>query len=93
MDAHGLRTWERARREILDPAGIVTVGDVMALPKQDVDLDLIGNNESVSSRAKHLRELALPFGLLKYFVRLRAGQHDASLQALAATLSSRLHSP
>lgn len=89
MDVQGLRVWEHATREILEPAGLTTIGDVLALPAQDVDIESRTSKEGLASRAKQLRELALPSGLLRYLVQVRAGQHDASLSELASTLESR----
>jgi hypothetical protein len=89
LDASGLAAWERAGRLLLEPAGLTTVGDVLSLPAQDVDEDLLSNADSAAQRAKHLRELALPAGVLRALIQLRAGRHDDVLSGLAATIAER----
>lgn len=92
MDARGLLTWNQAEQLLLLPAGLTTVGDLLSLPPQDVDLDLLTNDESMCARARHLRELALPHGLLRFLAEIRAGQHDDALNSLAKAKASRVQS-
>ena len=89
LTASALESWNRASRLLLEPAGLNTVGDLLSLPAQDVDEDLLANNDSAAQRAKHLRELALPHGVLRALVHMRAGHHDETLRGLATTLAKR----
>jgi hypothetical protein len=89
LDAASLTSWNRVGRLLLEPAGLTTVGDVLALPAQDVDEDLLTNDDAIAQRGKHLRELALPPGVLRALVHLRAGHYDDTLRGLAANLAKR----
>lgn len=89
LTASALESWNRASRLVLEPAGLNTVGDLLSLPAQDVDEDLLTNNDSAAQRAKHLRELALPKGVLRALVHMRSGHHDEALRGLATALAKR----
>jgi len=89
VDHEGLLSWHLATTGLLEPAGLVSVGDLLSLPPQDLDLDLLTNNDSMGKRARHLRDLALPTGLVVSLTHIRAGYYDETLRRLASLRAQR----